>query len=51
VSQRMVLQLGRMFGIPGLRGNPVLPHRLHLCSLITSMWTFYMYVEVVASGQ
>ena len=31
----MVLQVGQIFGFPVLRGNHVLPHRLHLWSLIT----------------
>jgi hypothetical protein len=29
--------VGQIFGIPGVRGNQILPHRLHLCSVITSM--------------
>jgi len=37
VSQYLVLQVGQILGIPGLRGNHVLPHLAHLCSLITSM--------------
>ena len=37
MSQKVLLQVGQMLGIPGLRGNHFLPHRLHCCSLITSI--------------
>jgi len=29
---------GQIFWIPGTRGNHILPHRLHLCSVITSRY-------------
>jgi hypothetical protein len=38
--------VGQIFGIPGERGNHVLPHRLHWCSVITSMRSLYAYVDV-----
>jgi hypothetical protein len=33
----VVLQVGQILGAPGLRGNHVLPQRLHLCSVSMSM--------------
>ena len=38
VFQYVVLQVGQILGVPGLRGNHFLPHCRHLCSLITSMY-------------
>ena len=48
VSQWVVLQVGQIFGIPGLRGYHTLPHRLHWWSVITSMHLTYAYVEVMS---
>ena len=38
MSPEVVLHAGHIFGTPGVRGNHVLPHRSHRCSVITSMW-------------
>lgn len=35
--QYVVLQVGQILGVPGLRGYHVLPHCRHLCSLIMFM--------------
>ena len=38
-SVSVVLQVGQTFGFPGVRGDHILPHRSHLCSVITSMYS------------
>ena len=37
VFQYVVLQVGQILGVPGLRGYHVSPHCRYLCSLITFM--------------
>ena len=36
-SVSVVLQVGQTFAFPGVRRDHILPHRRHLCSVITSM--------------